>query len=307
VERKPRALIDLHLHSSVSDGLYSPRELVRRAWNAGIRVMAVTDHDTMSGLGASSEAASMLGMKFITGVEVTAVHGGSDVHVLGYGLPADAPALNLMIAQQRHKRALRAREIAARLARLGAPIDVEALVASGGEGRGKAIARPQIAAQLVAAGHVSSIAEAFERFLGEQCPAYVPHQGASPAEVVSAIVASGGVASLAHPGKWNRDDLIPGLIGAGMSCLEVFCGWHDSLATEHYRTLARRYGLLATGGSDYHGPGTRHAELFGTISLPEPDFRRLETLLASRISCRRAAVGGAPECPYNGSPRRKDR
>ena len=278
-------MIDLHLHTTASDGLCTPQELVRRAWNVGIRVMAVTDHDTVGGLMEASEAACSLGMEFIAGIEVTAVHHGNDVHVLGYGLRTDSPDLHAILAEQRRKRALRAREIGAKLAKLGAAIDIEALVATE-EGDVKALARPQIAAKLVAAGHVRSIAEAFERFLGEQCPAYVPHEGASPEEVVSVIVRNGGVASLAHPLKWGRDGRIPSLIEAGMTCLEVHCSWHDGAAQHHYLELARKHGLFPTGGSDYHGPGTRYADCLGSVTLPREEFRRFEAHLRDRTDSR---------------------
>ena len=155
---------------------------------------------------------------------------------------------------------------------MGAPIDVDALLATAGERSGKAIARPQIAQALIAAGHVATIAEAFDRFLGETCAAYVPHTGASPAEVVRLIAAGGGIASLAHPGHLKQDDVIPELVEAGMAALEVYHSSHDEPATAHYLQIARRHSLAVTGGSDYHGEGVRRAEFFGVVHLPEDEF-----------------------------------
>src|SRR5688500_15475773 len=193
-------LIDLHMHTTSSDGKYPPEELVERAWNAGIRTMSVTDHDTLAGVAAAAAAAETRGMQLVPAIEITAVQRGKDVHILGYFVSESTPGLNELLAAQRQQRLNRAIEIAARLARLGAPIDADALVASATARGGKSLARPQIAEMLIAAGHVSSIAEAFERYLGEDSPAYVPHSGASPAAVVELVARGGGAASLAHPG-----------------------------------------------------------------------------------------------------------
>jgi len=149
-------------------------------------------------------------------------------------------------------------------------------VAAASQASGKAVARPQIAQYLIAAGHASSVAEAFDRFLGENCDAYVPHQGAPPAAVVALVARAGGVASLAHPGRLRRDDLIPGLVDAGLACLEAYHSTHDESVQAHYLDLARRYGLVVSGGSDYHGDGTRHAECFGVVGLDPAAFERLQ-------------------------------
>jgi len=238
--------------------------------------MSVTDHDTRAGESAARRSAIDRGIEFVSGIEITSVHDGKDVHVLGYNLPAELPELDALIAEQRRLRVERAREIAHRLARAGAPIDIDALIASASKASGKAVARPQIAQLLIAAGHVASVGEAFDRFLGDTCPAYVPHQGSSPATVVSLLARSGAVASLAHPGRLNADELIPGLIDAGLACIEAYHSTHDAAAQAHYLDLARRHGLLVTGGSDYHGEGTRHAECFGVVGLEPSAYERLK-------------------------------
>jgi predicted metal-dependent phosphoesterase TrpH len=265
-------VIDLHSHTTASDGRSTPRELVDRARAVGVTTLAVTDHDTMAAVPEAAALAAAAGLGFVPGIEITSVSRGKDAHVLGYFLSPEAPGLSELITDQRRRRVERAREIGQRLEQMGAPIDVDALLATAGERSGKAIARPQIAQALITAGHVATIAEAFDRFLGENCAAYVPHTGASPAEVVRLIAAGGGIASLAHPGHLKQDDAIPELVEAGMAALEVYHSSHDETATAHYLQIARRHSLAVTGGSDYHGEGVRRAEFFGVVNLPEDEF-----------------------------------
>jgi predicted metal-dependent phosphoesterase TrpH len=265
-------VIDLHLHTTASDGRCTPEELVARAKAVGLTAIAVTDHDTMAALPTASAAAAKAGLLFVPGIEITSVCEGKDAHVLGYFLRPDAPGLTELVADQRRRRIERARQIAAGLERMGAPIDVDALLASAGAQTGKAIARPQIAQALIQAGHVATVAEAFDKYLGETCPAYVPHTGVSPMEVVELIVQGGGVASLAHPGHLQKDHVIPKMVDAGMSAIEAYHCSHDEPTTAHYLDLARRFGLCVTGGSDYHGEGVRRAEFFGVVNLPAEEF-----------------------------------
>ena len=271
-------MIDLHMHTTASDGRCTPEELVQQAFAKGIRTMAVTDHDTMAGVGPAAHAATRLGMTCIPGIEITSVHGGKDVHVLAYFLPELSAELTDLLAEQRRNRRQRAQTIAERLAAAGAPIDVAALRAAGEALGGTSLARPQIAQALIAAGHVSTVAEAFEKYLHEDGPAYVPHRGASPAEVVALIVAAGGVASLAHPGYTKKDEVIGGLVAAGLDAIEAYHSSHDAATTARYLAMAQHYGLAVSGGSDYHGEGTRRSEFFGVVNLPEEAF----TLLLER-------------------------
>jgi 3',5'-nucleoside bisphosphate phosphatase len=284
----------LHLHTTASDGRCTPEDLVRRAHEAGIDTMSVTDHDTMAGVAAAEEAAATFGMTVVPGIEITSVVDGKDVHVLAYFLPPSTPGLQEMLTRQREQRVERAREIARRLAGLGAPIDVAGLIDTASAPGGKALARPQIAQALIAAGHVATVQEAFERYLGEDSPAYVPHRGASPADVVSFVAANGGVASLAHPGYRPRDEIIAGLVDAGMEAIEVFHSAHDAAAEAHYQQVARQYELLMTGGSDYHGEGTRRAEFFGVVNLPREHYEALAARAQSRDRRPRAGIVTAP-------------
>jgi 3',5'-nucleoside bisphosphate phosphatase len=279
-------VIDLHMHTTASDGTSTPESLVERVWRAGIRTMSVTDHDTMASVAAATAAAAQYGMTVVPGIEITAVHGGRDVHVLAYFLAEDAPGLQDLLREQRRKRMERAVEIADRLASLGAPIDVAPLIEGAAKTGGKALARPQIARALIAAGHVSSVAEAFDVYLSEDRPAYVPHRGASPLDIVELVAARGGLSSLAHPGQLKKDDIIPLLAEAGLGAIEAYHSSHDAVTEAHYLALAERYGTGVTGGSDYHGEGTRRSEFLGVTNLPSAHFEEL----LSRAARARAAV-----------------
>ena len=268
-------MTDLHMHTTASDGTCTPETLVDHVRQAGILTMSVTDHDTMAGVAPVTTAAAVHGITVIPGIEITAVDGGRDVHVLAYFLSEDAPGLQDLLLSQRRNRIERAREIARRLEALGAPIDVDALVEAAGKGGGKAVARPQIARSLIEAGHVGTVAEAFDKYLSETSPAYIPHQGASPADVVALVTARGGLASLAHPGYTRKDEIIPSLVAAGLEAIEVYHSSHDTADEVRYLEMTARYGIGVTGGSDYHGAGTRRSEFFGVTNLPLLHFRDL--------------------------------
>lgn len=278
-------MIDLHTHTTASDGALAPRELVERAHGLGIRTLSVTDHDTMAGIPEAAAAAAARGMEFVSGIEITAVHEGRDVHMLGYFLDPQPAALAPFLERQRQDRVRRAREMSVRLAALGAPIDVEALVA-GAEAAGKAVARPTVARALLAAGHVTSLQQAFDRWLADGRPAYVPRIGASPAEVVRLVTRSGGVPVLAHPGLLRRDELIPELAEAGLGGIEAYHSDHDAGAQSRYLRLAARYDLAVSGGSDFHGDDHPRARCFGRVGLPRERFGPLR----ARVLAAQAAV-----------------
>lgn len=272
------------MHTTASDGRLTPADLVARAAAAGLGTISITDHDTVSAIDEAAASAASVGMRVVPGIEVTAVHEGRDVHVLGYFFDHHDPVFLAFLDEQRARRVARAREIGARLAALGAPIDVEALVAAARPGT--AIARPLLARLLVSAGHVSSVQEAFDRFLASGQAAFVPRTGSSPAAVVTAIHAAGGLASLAHPGVTRKDELIEPLVSAGLDAIEVIHSDHPPETEARYRDLARALGVLVTGGSDFHGesaqPGSgreRRATL-GVSRLPSADFRALEARAA---------------------------
>ena len=264
-------MIDLHTHTTASDGALAPRELVERAHRLGIRTLSVTDHDTLAGVPAAAAAAAARSIELLPGTEITAVHEGRDVHMLAYFLDPDPAGLVPFLERQRRDRTRRAREMSARLAALGAPIDLEDLIA-GAEAAGKAVARPTVARALLAAGHVASLQQAFDRWLAEGRPAYVPRTGASPADVVRLVLRSGGVPVLAHPGLLRRDELIPELVQAGLGGIEVYHSDHDAGAQARYLRVAAQYDLAVSGGSDFHGEDHPRARCFGRVGLPRERF-----------------------------------
>lgn len=268
-----RGVIDLHLHTTASDGLCEPAVLVDLAWRAGIRTMSVTDHDTVAALSEVESAAAVSGISFVPGIEITAVHEGRDIHVLGYFIDRADAALDAFLEMQRADRIRRVSVMADRLADMGKPVDREALLAP--RPRGRSLGRPMVARALVKAGHVADARQAFDQFIGEGKPAYIPRCGAGPADVIAIISRAGGVASLAHPGLLRRDDLIPALIDAGLTAVEAFHSDHDLPTTERYLALAERHGILVSGGSDYHGEKERRRAAFGTVGLPTDRFERL--------------------------------
>lgn len=267
-------MIDLHTHTTASDGTLTPRELVERAYGLGIRTLSVTDHDTLAGVPEAAAAAAARGMEFLPGIEITAVHEGRDVHMLAYFLDPLPAGLAPFLERQRQDRTRRARAMSARLATLGAPIDMEELIV-GAEAAGKAVARPTVARALLDAGHVTSLQQAFDRWLADGRPAYVPRSGASPAEVVRLVMRSGGAAVLAHPGLLRRDELIPELAEAGLAAIEAYHSDHDAGAQSRYLRLAEQYDLAVSGGSDFHGDDHPRARCFGRVGLPRARFRPL--------------------------------
>jgi predicted metal-dependent phosphoesterase TrpH len=262
-------VIDLHTHTLASDGTLAPGDLVRRAARAGITVIGITDHDTVAGL-AEARRSLPAGIELVEGVEVTAIENGRDVHVLGYFV--DAGRLDPFLAGQRQARVDRIEAIGRRLAELGVPVDVAAVLAAQPDGR-TAVGRPAVARALVAAGHVQSISEAFDQYLGRDGAAFVPRPGPDVATVVARIHDAGGLASLAHPGLYDTDDRIPGWAESGLDALEAYHTEHDPRTTSRYLERAAKLGLAVTGGSDFHSdePGARSR--IGGVCLPPDAFR----------------------------------
>jgi predicted metal-dependent phosphoesterase TrpH len=278
-------VIDLHLHTTASDGLLAPDALVARLASAGIDTFSITDHDTVAGLAAASAAARQHALRFMPGIEITAVDPEGDIHMLGYGFDPAAAALNDFLLDQRAARIVRVRAMIRRLAELGMPIDEDEVMKTRREG-GRTVGRPQIARALVARGFVASVTQAFDMWLGRGRPAYVERSGASPAEVIDIVTEAGGIVSMAHPGLTRRDELIQEMVERGLGAIEVWHSDHDAQTTERYRAQAAALGVLATGGSDYHGDSTDRPGRLGQVGLPEAAFNRLAARLRAAGSMR---------------------
>lgn len=255
----PAARIDLHVHSRYSDGTDEVAELLTRARDIGLDTIALTDHDTVAGWEDAREQAARIGVRVVPGIEVSAEHGSTSVHVLAI-LPDPSPttALATQIARARDSRRGRAAQMVHRIGK-DYPItwnDVQAQVA----GKHTTVGRPHIADALVAAGVVRGRNEAFERILAPSGPYYVPYEAPTPIAAVAAIREAGGVPVLAHPASGAREGelpeaLIEELADGGLQALEVDHREHGEGERRRLRQLARALGLLVTGGSDYHGAG----------------------------------------------------
>jgi 3',5'-nucleoside bisphosphate phosphatase len=271
--------VDLHSHTTASDGTLAPRELVRLAARHGVRVLAVTDHDSTGGLAeAMDEAKSLPPLEVVPGLEINCDVAGAEVHVLGYCVDWEAAWFQEFLGAQREERRQRVYRIAARLAELGMPIDPEdvfALVKEGSAGR------PHVAQAMVDRGYVKSVREAFDRYLSMNGPANVPRRRFTPAEAVGVIRRARGVPVLAHPGLANRDELIPELVEAGLLGLEAFYPEHSAGQITAYREMCACLGLIATGGSDFHGPRVGGARHPGAQPVPESAWLELRDRLAS--------------------------
>lgn len=268
-------MIDLHTHTTASDGRCSPEALVSRAAAAGVTTLGITDHDTVGACAAAARACEAAGIRLVCGIEVTAVLDGSDVHVLGYFVDPQSPPLLAFLDEARQRRVDRVRAIVDRLARSGIPLDADAILQPVLADSGKAAGRPWIARALVDAGHVASASEAFDRWLARDRPAFVPRVGASPAEVIGRLHDAGGIASLAHPGLTQVDARIPEFVEAGLDAIEVYHSRHDDAATTRYLTMTQTLNVLVTGGSDFHGDPSHGPIEPGAVTLPPDAFERL--------------------------------
>lgn len=276
--------VDLHSHTTASDGALGPRELVREAARRGVRVLAITDHDSTDALAeAFDEAARHPPMTLVPGIEINCDVDGGEVHILGYFLEYGAEWFQAFLREQRAERKARVYRIAARLAELGMPINPEevfALVKEGSAGR------PHIARVMVARGYVKTFREAFDRYLRAGGPAHVPRKKLAPAEAVSVIRRAGGVPVLAHPGLAEQDDLIPGLVKAGLMGIECYYQEHSAAQTRNYLQMCKDLGLVATGGSDFHGPHVGRSNPLGTPPVPLSVY---EALMAKAEEARKAS------------------
>ena len=250
-----RGLVDLHVHSNVSDGTLSPSEVVKHAYEVGVTVMALTDHDTVGGIKEASKAASELGMDFVPGIEISAGFKDRDVHILGYFIDVDNSEFISVLETAWIKREERNVKIAERFLKFGINIDLEAIKALSGS---SIITRAHFARWLVDNGYARSNSEVFEKYLGNDCPCYVPREYMTREIAVKSILKAGGIPVLAHPMLYGLnscevDALVGELKEMGLRGIETYYSSNMGMDEQIVKGLANKYGLIMTGGSDYHG------------------------------------------------------
>ncbi len=266
--------IDLHSHSRASDGEYAPAEVAARARAAGLSVWALCDHDTVAGLPEAAEAARRLGLRLVPGIELSAFLGQKEVHVLGHFVDPDHPSLRRFEDTLAAHRRWRMGEIVKRLALLNVNVRAEDVERFSG---GKTIGRPHVARAILEKGYVPTVKEAFDRFLAEGKPAYVPRFRLEVAEAVALVRGAGGTATVAHPAVSRLDRReAERARDAGVSGLEVHHPDHDPGTRERLLRLADELGLVATAGSDFHGETVSPDRHLGEVTMPGEDLARLE-------------------------------
>lgn len=273
--------IDLHAHTTHSDGTFAPADLIAESARRGVGVQAVTDHDTVGGVPEAEEAGLRLGVRIVWGVEFSARDpgGGGDVHVLGF-FPGRPPQAFLdLLDLQRGRRRQRAEAIMARLAGLGMPITWEDLRAAGASD--DSVGRPHLAKALLAKGHVASFSEAFRRWIAPGMPAYAAHEAPQPGEAIRLILEAGGVPVAAHPAKIKDPAVLEGMIAAGLRGIEAYHPDHDAARAALFARLARERGLIATGGADFHGVRSDRSARPGDHPTPPEEFARLASAFRS--------------------------
>jgi len=274
--------IDLHTHSTASDGLLSPEALVTRAKTAEVAVLAVCDHDSTDGVDPATAAGARTGVEVIPAVEINTDVDASEVHVLGYYLDHHQGWFQQFLTTQRDGRVNRAANMVKKLNALGIAIEF-AKVQALAEG---AIGRPHVARALVDTGVVQSTEEAFERYIGRDGPAYVERLKVTPQDAIQLILKANGIPVLAHPGWGIPDEMIPPLVDAGLEGLEVYYPDHPPATVEHWLEMAHRYGLLVTGGTDFHGGTLATRVPLGSQYVPPEVVDRLKARHAAKHPAR---------------------
>jgi predicted metal-dependent phosphoesterase TrpH len=272
-------MIDLHSHTTASDGEHSPQELLARARAAGVSTLAVTDHDTVKALQRAREAADAEGIRLVPGIEVSSDAEGREIHILGHFVDPTEPGLAGFSDRLGGERAERMGRMVAQMNRLGfqvTPEEVERIAA------GAHLGRPHLALALVERGYVTSTREAFDRFLGDGKPGYVDRFRVSAEDAIAMLHRAGGTATLAHPGSSKvLPHVLERLAKAGLDGLEIFHPDHVPSQREAFLRQAEALGLVPTAGSDYHGPRVSPDRRLGMVSLDPSHFARLEARAAS--------------------------
>ena len=273
--------VDLHIHSNASDGRYSPAEIVRTAATAGLKVIALTDHDTIDGLVPAIEAAKEFpSLTLIPGVELSTDIPSGEVHVLGYFIEYSDQELKASLERMRNSRANRADKMVAKLKELGCNIELERVKEIAGNG---ALGRAHIAQALLEKGYIGSFKDAFTKYIGHGCPAYVGREKLTPAEAVKLVLKANGLPVLAHPfTALNPEEVIKELKTVGLVGMEVYYAGYLPTEVNSLLGLAQKYDLIPTGGTDYHGIDATSDITIGGTDVPIQSVERLMVLAGQR-------------------------
>lgn len=263
--------VDLHCHSNVSDGVLAPAAVAQFAFKSGVNAWALTDHDEVGGIASARAAATELGMRFVPGVEISITWAGETVHIVGLQINHEDPALLTGLAATRSGRDARGREISDQLARVGIPGAYEGALKY--VDNPDLMSRTHFARYLVECGACANIPEVFRKYLVEGKPGYVPHRWASLTQALSWIQSAGGVAVIAHPGRYKLGQTGEGALfdefkQLGGTAIEVVTGSHSPDQYQIYAEQARRYGFLASRGTDFHAPGESRIDFAALPPLP---------------------------------------
>ena len=282
------SLVDLHVHSTASDGKLIPEAIVRKAAELGLRVISLTDHDSIAGIVPALKAVKAFpGLTFIPGVEISTDLADGEVHILGYFIDYTDPALEKSLEMFRDSRFGRGRGMVEKLAALGINIDWSRVQEIAGDG---AIGRPHIARAMLEKGYITTFEEAFDKYIGHGGPAYVEREKMTPEEAVALIVRSKGLPVLAHPFTVKDPEaMVRQLKPAGLVGIEAYYKDNTAAETKATLNLAKKYGLIATGGTDYHGIGDSKEVMLGGVEVPMAAAQRL-IAMAERLTPRRKNV-----------------
>jgi predicted metal-dependent phosphoesterase TrpH len=273
-----RKYVDLHIHTTFSDGLLDPCRLVEEAKERRIAAIGITDHDTMQGVGCAEAAGRKHGVEVVPGVELSVVFAGKEIHLLGYFCHPENSLLKSTLEVIKASRYDRMSKMIDKLKELGVNIELaEVLEQAGGEMPG----RPHLAMAICRKGYCRTPAEVFAKYIGNHCQAYVERYKLTLQEALKLLYEAGGIPVLAHPGLYNADEIIPPMVSMGLRGIEAFHPEHDSADRYRYVKIAREYNLLITGGSDYHGKGLGSSDFIGTVKL---DYRYLDKLKAAKAN-----------------------
>ena len=271
--------IDLHLHSTFSDGIFDPFELMKLAKDKGIRILSITDHDTIKAIDSSLKISHKLGLDFIPGIEISSQLNSTEIHLLAYYFDYKNKAILKLLEDIKLLRTIRAKEIVAKLNKIGFLInfsDVEKFSGS------SPVCRPHIAEALIKKGYVKNYAEAFRKYLYDSGPADVKKSFISPSDVIKLIHKANGIVFIAHPLLLN-DALIDKLISFGVDGIEVIHPMHREKDIKKYKRLAEENGLLQSGGSDFHGRDKRDYQNLGKYTIDESNFNRMKKYYEGRF------------------------